>query len=101
MKIKTFIFRTPYNIQGLEPLRKEVNKFGVTENFYLINNSNLETLLINRYDKDFKERTIEDITWFLNSNNVSIVNTVSLLDRFIKRDYFSVMNCSSRVSVLS
>lgn len=99
MKIKQFIFRTPYKIEGLKAIRKEVNQYGVTEQFYLINNSNLETLLSERYDKDFKERNQEDIKWFLNSNNVSIVNTVSLLNRFIVKDYFSVMKCSSKVSV--
>lgn len=99
MKIKAFIFRTPYVIEGLKPVRKEVNKFGVMEQFYYIHNSNLETLLLNRYDKDFKERTLEDIKWFLNFNNVSIVSNGYLFDKFLKRDYYSVMSCNSKVSI--
>ena len=69
MKVKDFIFRTPYSIKGLNPIRVIRNNFGVDENFYLINSNNLETLLLNRYDKDFKERTLEDMKWFLNSNS--------------------------------
>ena len=100
MNIKSFIFRSPYIIEGIVPTRSEVNEYGVIEYFYLINNSNLETLLLNRYDKDFKERTIEDIKWFLNSNCVAIVNKVYLLNRFIIKDKFDLMfRTYSRVDV--
>jgi hypothetical protein len=101
MKIKQFIFRSPYIIQGIEVTRKEVNQYGVTEYFYLINNSNLEVLLLNRYDKDFKVRTYEDIKWFLNRYNVAIVNKVYLLNRFIIKDKFSLLySRGSGVNVL-
>jgi hypothetical protein len=100
MNIKSFIFRSPYIIDGIVATRSEVNQYGVTVYFYLINNSNLETLLLNRYDKDFKERTIEDIKWFLNSNCVAIVNKVYLLNRFIIKDKFDLMfRTYSRVDV--
>lgn len=99
IKIKKFIFRTPYNIDGVNPIRKEINSFGVTENFYIISDKNLEILLKNRYDKDFKERDIENINWFLNTNNVSIVNNTYQLERFIKKDYFEVMKLNSNTNV--
>lgn len=98
MKIKKFIYRTPGTVQGLEAVRSEVNQYGVTESFYLIQNSNLEIFLKNTFDKDFKNRNFEDIFWFLGRYNVAIVNTVHLLEKFIKRDYFSVMNCNSDVN---
>lgn len=101
MKVKDFIFRTPYSIKGLNPIRVIRNNFGVDENFYLINSNNLETLLLNRYDKDFKERTLEDMKWFLNSNSVAIVNKPYLLNKFLSKDSFSLLrNTFSSVSVL-
>jgi hypothetical protein len=100
MKIKPFIFRTPYLIQGLKAVRSEVNRYGVMEQFYYIDNNNLETLLTERYDKDFSSRNLDDVTWFLNSCNVSIVSNSYLFNQFIIKDYYSVMKCSSIVSVV-
>lgn len=91
MRIKTFIFKTPCTIEGLKPIREGVNEFGVTIYFYLINNQNLELLLSTEYDRDFKERSLENICWFLNRWNVAIVNKVHLLERFIKKDVFTLM----------
>jgi hypothetical protein len=99
MKIKPFIFRSPYSINGIVPTRSEVNQYGVIEYFYLINSSNLDTLLLNRYDKDFKERTTENIKWFLNFYCVAIVSNTYLLNRFIIKDKFDLFNTYSRVDV--
>jgi hypothetical protein len=100
MKIKQFIFRSPYNIQGLEAIREVINQYGVKEYFYLINNSNLETLLLNRYDKDFKERNVSDIKWFLDFYSVAIVNKDYLLNKFLLKDSFSLLySTCSKVSV--
>ena len=86
MKVKDFIFKTPYNIEGLKPIRESINEYGCTIRYYLINKYNLEILLLNRYDKDFKVRNEEDIKWYLNVNSVAIVNKVHLLTKFILRD---------------
>jgi len=53
--VKDFIFWTPSSIQGLAPLRKAKNEYGVVCYFYLINNANIG-LLKAPFSCDFKEQ---------------------------------------------
>ncbi len=99
MKVKDFIFKTPYNVEGLKPIRESINEYGCTIRYYLINKYNLEILLLNRYDKDFKVRNEEDIKWFLNTNSVAIVNKVHLLTKFILRDELNRLESNVNVVV--
>jgi hypothetical protein len=94
MKIKQFIYCTPYNIEGIKPIKELTNKFGVIEYFYLLNNSNLLTFKASEFDRDFKEGNNLDFEWLLNRYAVCIVNNDYLMNRFINKDNFYIMDRS-------
>jgi len=91
-KVKDFIFCTPYTVEGLTPIRTAVNKYGVTENFYLINNPNKQLLRENRFLKDFKDNKEADFIWFLNRWAVAIVNKGYLLNKFLSKEASDILN---------
>tara|TARA_R110000850_G_scaffold55123_1_gene130649 strand:- start:189 stop:545 length:357 start_codon:yes stop_codon:yes gene_type:complete len=92
IKIKDFIHATVYNIKGISPLRSIENQFGTIEKFYLINNSNLEIFKKERFYPDFKDKKIEDLKWLLNRYAVSIVNKSYLMNLFLNKDIYLLLN---------
>lgn len=95
MKIKDFIYCTPYNIKGIAPIKKGLNKFGVNEYFYLINNANLNDFKKSEFYRDFKEGSKYDLIWLLNRYAVCIVNKPYLLNKFLKKQVYELMNRES------
>jgi hypothetical protein len=92
MKIKDFIFWSPSKIKGITPIKTTTNKYGVEVYFYLINSANLNTLRQNTFILDFKENKDEDFKWFLNRWAVSVVNKPYLLNKFIQKDNYTILN---------
>ena len=92
MKIKQFIFSTVYDIKGITPIKKQVNKFSTVDKFYLINNSNLELFKKSLFYPQFKDKNQDDLKWLLNRYAVSIVNKPYLLNNWLNKDIYHFLN---------
>jgi hypothetical protein len=92
MKIKPFIFKTAYNIQGIEPLRSIDNKYGVKMYFYLIDNSNMNILRETIFINDFPDDKDSDFKWFLNRWGVAVISNTYLLNKWLKKGLYKSLN---------
>lgn len=92
MRVKNFIFWSPSKIKGLTPIRTAANKYGGTAYFYLINNSNLKILRDNEFKRYFKDNKDDDFKWFVNRWAVNIVNKNYLMNKFLAKESFELLN---------
>lgn len=93
MKIKPFIHSNCTKINGIEPLRSIENQYGVTNYFYIIDNSNLETFKKEVFIPNFKnEPTENNFKWMLNRWAVSIVSNSYLLNKWLAKDLYLSLN---------
>jgi hypothetical protein len=90
MKVKDFIFCVPHTIEGMQPIRMAENEYGRTENFYLINNSNVNELR-KTFQKGFKENKEVDFKWYINRWAVAIVDKGYLMNNFLKKDQYQLL----------
>lgn len=92
MEIKDFIFYSPSKIKGLNPIEEATNEYGVNVYFYLINKNSLKTLRDNEFKKHFKDDKDDDFKWFLNRWAVFIVNKDYLMNKFLAKTKWELLN---------
>lgn len=90
IKIKPFIYVYTGDINGINPIRSVKNKYGVTKNFAIINNQNLNVLREQEFLPNFKDNKDEDFLWFLDRWALAIVSNDYLLNKFLGKDEFEL-----------